>query len=158
MYADIRITLKVLGIKNTDSKSRIHRSRKVLLKDKTSSLKFGGYNLPNSLDITKWGECIFNSDYQSAIVYKYNSTSEYHIQIRDKSLHVELKIGDKVLLNFTDNMLDKTDLSTFNRVIKSQNYFYVEGTMVLKQIEKKAQYLTKLRKKMWLLKTLLLWI
>ena len=117
MYADIRITLKVLGIKNTDSKSRIHRSRKALLKDKTSSLKFGGYNLPNSLDITKWGECIFNSDYQSAIVYKYNSTSEYHIQIRDKSLHVELKIGDKVLLNFTDNMLDKTDLSTFNRVI-----------------------------------------
>ena len=146
IYTDIKFTVKVLGFNNTDTKSRFNRSRKAFLKDKATTFKFGGYKLPNSMDITRWGHCIFNNDYQSAIVYKQHSTSEFHIQIQDRSLHVELKIGDKVLLTFTDTMVDKTDLSTFNRVVKGQKYYYEEGKIFLKQIEKKAQYLTKLRK------------
>lgn len=38
-------------------------------------------------------------------------------------------------------MLDKIDLSTFSRKLKTQEYIFQEGKLVVKKIEKKVSFL-----------------
>jgi len=63
-----------------------------LLKSEEKSLfNFKGYKLPNTMDLTLWGDYIFTKDYSSAIVYKPNSEAIYHITLFDDHQLVELK-------------------------------------------------------------------
>lgn len=49
-----------------------------LLKSEEKSLfNFKGYKLPNTMDLTLWGEYIFTNDFASAMVYKPNSEAIY---------------------------------------------------------------------------------
>lgn len=48
----------------------------------------------------KWGEIHFYKNYTKAIVYKPNSNREYHINIFDNHILVDLKIENKILLSF----------------------------------------------------------
>nr|YP_009486081.1 hypothetical protein [Cantharellus lutescens]AWA82206.1 hypothetical protein [Cantharellus lutescens] len=56
---------------------------------------FKGYELPNTMDCTEWGEYKFTSNYLSAIVQKPKSKAYYSVIFKEQI--VELKIGEKIL-------------------------------------------------------------
>jgi hypothetical protein len=105
-------------------------------------IKFGGYNLPTSMDISTWGNCHFIGDYQ-AIVYKPSSSLEYHVEFFDNYQLVTVKIKDKVMLSFKDTMNHRSDLSSFTRVIKNQEYIFDNGKLLVKKIIKNVSFLQK---------------
>lgn len=66
----------------------------------------------------------------------------------DNSLIVDLKLNDTTLLSFTDLRNHRSDLSSFTRVIKNQEYVFENGIQVLKTITKKVSFLTKIKRNM----------
>nr|BAM29340.1 dnapol [Lentinula edodes] len=152
-YSDIVFTYKILDtnlsrkIISPESKGSLGKmvDSKSKSKSQIGALRFGGYNLPPSMDLTKWGYYQFTGD-NSAIVYKKWSQLEYHIQLFDNYQLVDVKLGDKVVLSFKDEMHPKSDLSSFTRTVKNHVYIFKEGELILKQIEKNVSFLTKERK------------
>ena len=53
----------------------------LLKTDEKTLFNFKGYNLPNTMDLTLWGDYIFKNDFSSAIVYKPHSKVIYHISL-----------------------------------------------------------------------------
>lgn len=90
---------------------------------------------------TNWGLCNFTSDYSSALLHKENSKFIYNISIFDNYTNVEMKLNNKILLTFTDNIIDVNNLSTFSRTIKDQDYIFKNGELLLKRIVRKCSYL-----------------
>jgi hypothetical protein len=83
------------------------------------------------MDFTTWGKTIFINDYK-AIVYKLYSDVIYYININEKHIEVKYTISNKCLFIFTDTMSDKSDLSSFIRVIKNQEYIFENGQLIVK--------------------------
>jgi hypothetical protein len=108
---------------NSDlQKSKFNRSNSIKSSPKYSfnrSLNFKGFNLPDTMDYSKWTTIIFQSDL-FAEVKKLTSKFSYHINILDKSLLVTLKYKDKIILEFTDEQIEKGKLNSFIRKIKNQ--------------------------------------
>ena len=73
--------------------------------------KINGFNLPNTMDFTTWGDHEISDDYKYAIVHKYKSKAKYYIKIKENSLNVDLKLNGKILYQSTDTKLDKEDLT-----------------------------------------------
>ena len=121
--------------------SKINRSKSIT--DNTKTINFKGLNLPATMDFTKWGTIIFESD-RFALVKKISSKSIYHINIFDRELKVDLKFKDKTILEFTDKILagaEKGNLNSFTRTIKNQEYIFIDGNCILKKIKKETEYL-----------------
>ena len=109
-------------VKSDWLKSKINRSKSIKPSPKygvTLSLNFKGFNLPDTMDYSKWGTIIFQSDL-FAEVKKLSSKFSYHINILEKSLLVTLKYKDKVILEFTDEQIEKGKLNSFIRKIKNR--------------------------------------
>nr|QWO71399.1 DNA polymerase [Lyophyllum semitale] len=143
---------KILNIDNLkdskDSKFKISKlnSHKNIIQEKQPSFKFSGFNLPATMDITKWGACHFYNNYKNAIVYKTKSKSEYVISLFDNYQIVELKIENHTIISFKDSMIDANNLTIFKREIKDQEYFFENGSIILKTIKRKTPYLTKVKR------------
>lgn len=120
-------------------------SHKKIKQDKQPTFNFGGFNLPNTMDITEWGVSHIYNNYINAIVYKNNSKCEYHITLYERSQDVEMKIGNKIILKFTDSMNDNTNLKSFTRKIKNQIYIFENGILILKKIKRETSYLSKIK-------------
>lgn len=101
---------------------------------------FAGWNLPNTMDFTTWGKTNFINDYK-AIVYKKNSDVIYYINIYEKHIEVNYSISNRIIFSFTDTMSDKSDLSSFIRVIKNQEYIFENGQLIVKKVLRKCSYL-----------------
>lgn len=113
-------TYKIIENKN-NYKSKIN-SHKIITNNK--NIKFAGWNLPNTMDFTTWGKTNFINDYK-AIVYKKNSDVIYYINIYEKHIEVNYSISNRIIFSFTDTMSDKSDLSSFLRVIKKTSRIYI---------------------------------
>lgn len=110
-----------------------------------SQFNFGGFDLPCTMDITKWSKNHkFSDDYTKAIVYIKNL--EFHVSLFDKYQSIQVKLGESVLLEFSDTLDNAGELSTFSRKLKNQIYFFVNGELVVKQIDRKVKFLKKLDK------------
>lgn len=146
-YSDLIFTFKILETNMSKKIIKPGNDKSVVIgvESKTRSLRFGGYSLPASMDFTVWGDYHFTGD-NSAIVYKRSSPLEYHIQLFENYQLVELRLGDKIVLSFKDEMHPKSDLSSFTRTVKNHVYIFKEGELILKQIEKNVSFLTKERK------------
>nr|AWA82154.1 hypothetical protein [Cantharellus cibarius] len=108
------------------------------------SFSFKGYDIPNTMDLTQWGEYKFSPNYHSAIIKKYKSKAYYSVVLKDREQLVELKINDKILLSFIDKMSNNNDLSSFTRELHEHTYIFREGNLILKQKNiKNIKYLTK---------------
>lgn len=115
-------------------------------KKETPKFHFKGYNLPSTMDISKWGNLIYlNEDCSKALIYRANSKAEYHVILYSNYLLCEIKYKDKTIIRFKDEMLDKTDLSTFKRIIDKQTYIFKEGNLVLKSKHVLTSFLSKLK-------------
>lgn len=113
----------------------------------TKPFKFSGFDLPTTMDITKWsGNVQFSGDYSSAIIYINQSVREYHVSLFDNYQIVKLVINNKTLLEFKDTVNNIYDLNSLTRKIKNQLYIFDNGELVIKQIERKTNFLTKLGK------------
>lgn len=142
----IIFTYKILTKQGKIGKTKIIPHNKILIQ-KNKPFSFSGISLPNTMDITKWsGKVIFNEDYNVAKVFLNNSPKEYHIQLFENFQIVKVIIKNKVLLEFKDIMTDKYDLSTFVREIKTQKYYFQNNNLILKQVNRKVNYLTKIEK------------
>jgi len=140
LLTDINITTKIDDsniLKNKDKTNKIE------------TFRFAGYNLPNTMDFTTWGDYHF-LDERNVIVHKKSSKLEYHIELFNNYQKVELKSDDFILLSFKDTMNDKSDLSTFTRTIKRQEYIFEEGKLLLKKIEKNVKFLSSKKKDKYL--------
>ena len=107
-------------------KSTFYRSPKEQLEKRKH--KINGFNLPNTMDISTWGDYEISYDYKYAIVHKYKSKAKYYIKIKENSLNVDLKLNGKILYRFTDTRyaeLDKEDLTSFSRKFKTHSYIYI---------------------------------
>jgi hypothetical protein len=132
-------------------------------------ISFSGINLPNTMDLTDWGETTFFDDYSKAIVFKSKSKLEYHVSLFNDHLIAEVKYDEKTLFTFTDTrsssqlfekdypsfmdrVSDLNDLSTFTRKLevhsclkketkRTLNYIYIKGKCVLKTISRNCKYL-----------------
>lgn len=86
--SDIVFTYKL--VENSKVTTKITRKTKttkeIFIND--TGLKFSGYNLPTTMDITLWGDYHFYSDTE-IIVYKKGSNLEYHIKLFDQYQLVE---------------------------------------------------------------------
>ena len=110
-----------------------------------SQFNFGGFDLPCTMDITKWSKNHkFSDDYTKAIVYIKNL--EFHVSLFDKYQSIQVKLGESVLLEFSDTLDNAGELSNFSRKLKNQIYFFVNGELVVKQIDRKVKFLKKLDK------------
>jgi hypothetical protein len=76
------------------------------------------------MDLTEWGIIINQTD-SFAIVKKVNSN--YPINIYDAHLKVILKCHDRLILEFTDILIEKGKLNSFIRKIKNQEYIFIDG-------------------------------
>jgi hypothetical protein len=100
------------------------------LNSQDNKLTFGGYNLPNTMDILNWADIQFLKK-TKAICYKKRSNLEYHIELFNNYQLVEVKLNDELLFSFKDYLNDKENLSSFTRFIKNQEYIYEEGKIVI---------------------------
>jgi len=121
-------------------KSKIIKSKDSQIPKKEEKVTFKGYNLPNTMDFTKWGHCTISKDYTSATVIKLNknhtkSKINYSIKIKELKIEVDYKIYNKVLFSFTDtlvineNFISK-NLNYFKRTLKNKIYIYEEGKRI----------------------------
>ena len=129
-----------------DIKPKLVRAKRKSEIHKAYIFRYGGYKLPNTMDITEWGYCEFSQNYNNAIVHKYKSTTVYDIQIFENSTKVEMRIGNKVILTFKDIMTEPGNLSTFTRLINKQSYYFKDGILIVKKIKKSLPFLSKLKK------------
>jgi hypothetical protein len=135
-------------------KSTFYRTPKEHLVDNRKH-KINGFNLPNTMDLSTWGDYEISDDYKYAIVHKYKSKAKYYIRIKENSLNVDLKLNGKNLYRFTDTMLDKEDLTHLAIKLKTHSYIYKNGNLILKEIERKFKYLKPIKKNLILNKDLI---
>ena len=98
--SDIIFVYKILDSNNLESKiitpKSLLKHNKINKEEKNLDFtKFGGFNLPNTMDFTKWGDTHFIEE-NYAIVYKPYSNIEYHIQLFENYQEVDIKLNDKI--------------------------------------------------------------
>ena len=143
--ASIIFTYRVLSLKKFKMiTSNFYRSPIENLEKKKH--KINGFNLPNTMDFSTWGDYEISDDYKYAIVHKYKSKAKYYIKIKENSLNVDLKLNGKILYQFTDTRLDKENLTYFSRKLKTHSYIYKDGNLIIKEIERKSNYLKPIKK------------
>lgn len=141
-YYLVSVNKVIFMYKILDSREFPTRLSRVTLPKHTFTFK--GYELPNTMDCTQWGEYKFTYNYLSAIIKKPNSKAYYSVIFKEKEQIVELKIGDKTLLTFIDKMDNYNDLSSFTRELHEHTYIFTEGKLIIKQKNiKNMIYLTK---------------
>ena len=82
-YQYIIFTFKVIDLNIKEKKITLNESKNIT-KDLTTKYSFG-FEIPNTMDFSKWANIHFYEDYSEAIVYKKYSQAEYHIKINDKN-------------------------------------------------------------------------
>lgn len=120
-----------------------------LNKKNNNDLIFGVLNLPNTMDIYQWGDCLINNNYSEAKIFKYRSKAVYEVQIENRILNVNYIINNKILLNFKDFM-EGTDLNSFFRIInfKGKKIFikYENNKIIFKSFLKNGNNIETINK------------
>lgn len=122
------------------TETKLNRSRSVKT---VPSFNFKGYNLPKTMDYSKWG-LIISETTSFCIVKKQNSKLYYHINIYENYLSVDLNFKDKTIFKFTDTLIEKGKLDSFSRKFNNQEYIFIDGKLTIKKIIKHTKYLNKL--------------
>ena len=144
----ISFTFQIIPLNSEIKQSKLIQPR-TITELESPTFKFHGFNLPSTMDFTKWDFVdhitLFN-DGHSAIIYKIDSNLKrgevYHIELFDTHILVQLKVNNKIILEFTDHMRDVENLSSFTRIIKNQEYIFENGILVLKKIKRLTSFLS----------------
>jgi hypothetical protein len=127
------------------SKSKYSKHSRLLQRQinefKDKIIKFGGYNLPNTMDLFDWVTVQFIYGEKEAVVYRYRSTGESDVKFNKHTAEVKLKVNGITTLSFTDELLNPGNLSTFRRTFKNQVYYFTEGNLLYKSITYNKSYI-----------------
>lgn len=153
LVKNIIFTYKILNKDYKISESKILRHKKITTKNKISNTKIKSYNLPNTMDITKWGkvlyeENVFNSniDEKKWVIKKSDSLIEYHITQKVDNHSVNLILNGRKIISFIDKKSSENNLSSFTRTLNNYKYYYINEKLVLKEVERKVQYLKSINR------------
>src|SRR6267154_469171 len=125
---------------DTDNKVSKIDNNNIFKTNKIPTFKFYGYNLPLTIDITKWGT-ILSQDNNHYLIKRSNSELLYDITI--EPLWNIIKILDSnnnIILTFKD-ISDINDKNSFTRIINNQKYFFKNGELILKILNKPTKKL-----------------
>ena len=76
--------------KSKISKPRLLPAQRGLTHKDIPRIKFGGYNLPSTMDLYKWGQVQFILNDAEAVVYHYKGIGEIHVKFTKNISNVEL--------------------------------------------------------------------
>jgi hypothetical protein len=151
-YYDINIsevlyTYKIpdpsLNLKKTFIKSKVYNNEE-LPHNYNESFTFSGYSLPNTMDLTMWGECSFNKDYKKVIIKKPKSHNRYEVNIFDDYYNVNyINISGEVQFTFTDRLILRNDLNSFVRKINNHTYTFENNILITKELKRKVDFIKK---------------
>lgn len=110
-------------------KDKINRNPRTIT-ERLPSILIGGFNLPRTMDLSEWGKIHYMNNEQEAIVYKYKSQAVYYVKIEGNKYLAELKYRDRVVLRFTDELLNPGNLTEFKRTVKKHVYYFCDGDIV----------------------------
>lgn len=145
----IIFTYKVLSLDTAITNSKINRpqqNKRLEESNLIKDLKTYGYNIPITMDYTKWGDLVYETD-KFIIVQKSKSNSRYLITISDDTLKVDIMLNGKILLSFKDTINNKEgNLKTFTRQVKNNVYIFEDGELIFKKVLKKLSFLKPLKR------------
>nr|YP_009493062.1 DNA-directed RNA polymerase [Ganoderma tsugae]AWJ63857.1 DNA-directed RNA polymerase [Ganoderma tsugae] len=125
-------------------KDKINRNPRTVT-ERLPTILIGGFNLPRSMDLSEWGKVHYMNNEQEAIVYKYKSQAVYYVKIEEYKYRVELKYGDRVVLKFTDELLNPGNLTEFKRTVKRHTYYFCDGDIVYHSQTFKKNYIKPIK-------------
>ena len=103
-------------------------------KVRANLLKFGTYKFPTTMDIFEWGDVQFFPGDKEARVLKNHSKAIYNINfISNSQMKVSYTMEDKILVEFTDELLDIANLGSFERKFDNQRFIFNDGKLVYKE-------------------------
>ncbi len=120
-------------------KTKLVKSDKI---KKVPSFSFSGYNLPLTTDVNLFGDILSKSK-NKYIIAKKGSNLVYNIDILVDKQIVKLSNKGKVLLEFTD--IFGINPTSFVRILKDQEFRYINGQLVLKKLVRKTKYISKIK-------------
>lgn len=126
-------------------KSNIISKSKPIVNSSPTGVKdfmFGGYNLPNSIDYLTWGTLISSKD-NVLLISKPNSSSIYKITLLEEYNEIEVLINNNTILKFKD--FSKGNLNTFTRILKYQEYVFIDGNLIIKKLVRKTSFLKPIK-------------
>lgn len=111
-----------------------------------NTIKIGGYSLPNTMDLSLWGTIVYAPDGTRARIDRPRSKAVYEVIFSKdkKSYDVDITIDGRSTIQFKDTLESPLQPSTFKRVFKGKVYYYKDGELILKTIERKCKFLTKI--------------
>jgi|SRR5882762_1332797 len=137
----IIFTYKIIPDEKLESKeTRIGPSKKYIPSDK--AFNFLGYNLPNTMDVTKLGDIIY---IEGNIILVQNQDRLYRINKLEKYNFFQLNIKNKLVLEYKDYLNDVNNLDTFTRYIKDQEYKFINGKLIVKLINRKTKFIKSIK-------------
>ena len=144
----IVFTYKILSVDSIikEEKINVHINDKIYNK----TFEFGGYKLPKTMDFTLWGNTYYGENSNLAVVFKPNSNIIYHINIQEDYTEVQMKANNNIIFEFKDIMNNKGDLFTFTRIIKNQEYNFVNGKLIIKKLIRKVDYIKPINKSLFI--------
>jgi hypothetical protein len=146
-YKSLPIINIVFSYKIIDTENKVSKIDSNNIKDdKLPTFKFYGYNLPLTMDIKKWGT-ILSHDNNHYLIKREKSDLLYNILIEDLWNKIEIKDSKNMtILTFKDvKDINSQDKSTFTRIINNQKYYFKNGELILKTLEKTTNVLTSLK-------------
>jgi hypothetical protein len=122
-----------------------------LNKIKSYTHNISDIKVPMTMDLDLWGEVIFDSENDLAVIQKPNSNLRYLVDIEDYSYNVKiLTKKDNLLLKFRDTILSRNDLNHFKREVYNNNgdinkiFIYKDNEVIIKSYTKSYTNITKL--------------
>lgn len=133
--------------KNVPMELGIDKSNFPVIKgvDEKVGFMFGGYDLPATSDIYKWGN-VQKINENNFLVSRIKSKAIYHIVKHEGYNEVEFKINDKLLVKFLDYKTDFERADSFKRVVNKQEYIFENGCIVYKSLIRKVKFISKIKR------------
>jgi hypothetical protein len=138
----IFVSYKIIPDAKIKSKiSKISSSKK---QTEIGTFTFGGFKLPNTMDFTKWGNIIYSKG-DDTIIQKDDS-KEIYIIIKNIAFNlVQIKIKNKLILEFKDYIVEGNKPNTFIRIVKDQEYKFIDGELIVKIINRKTKFIKTIK-------------
>ena len=125
---------------NKNIRTNLSKSDKV---KKVPLFNFVGYNLPITTDLKLWGVLSNKTDNIYSIIKK-GSNLNYSVHREDQIQTVKVStIKGKLLFEFKD--IFGINPSSFTRILKNQEFIFLNGVLKLKKLIRKTEFISKIK-------------
>ena len=145
------------GIKFNTTVNKVTDSKKPDLNLLAQTHKLFNYNLPLNVKYRSWGKVKYENGDLLIIEDKKLKSRVYHVNRHENHNSVQIKIKNKLILEFIDRKTNRTDnmVSEFIRSINSAEFFIADGKVVHKIIKFKPAILRTIKKEKKVIEKLL---